>query len=116
MMQWKGELSDDEWRQLVVVNRGTHQARYRNAATQYFHWLINDEGTSWSYPGESMRVLFVESLGKDEKTTDELATVLIDADASRAFFGDLWRLSEDVLSDGAAACIKKLHEADRSKD
>jgi hypothetical protein len=116
MMTWKSELSTEDWNHLVAVNRGTHQARYRNAATQYFHWLFNDAGTSWSYPGESMRVLFVESLGKDEKTTDEFATVLIDADASQAFFGDAWRLSEDVLSEGAAHCITKLSETDRRKD
>ena len=116
MMTWKSELSAEDWNHLIAVNRGTHQARYRNAATQYFHWLINDAGTSWSYPGESMRVLFVESLGKDEKTTDEFATVLIDADAGQAFFADAWRLSEDVLSEGAAHCITKLPEADRRKD
>jgi hypothetical protein len=58
---------------------------------------------------------FVESLGKDEKPTDEFATILVDADASQAFFGDAWRLSEDVLSDGAAECIKKLPEEDRTK-
>lgn len=35
-----------------------------------------------------MRVLYIESLGKDDKTADEFAIVLIDADASQAFFGD----------------------------
>jgi hypothetical protein len=39
--------------------------------------------------------------------------VLIDADASRAFFGNEWRMSEDILSDGAARCIAQLHESDR---
>ena len=41
-----------------------------------------------SYPGESMRVIYVESLGPGEDASDELATVLIDADASHAFFGN----------------------------
>ena len=71
--------------------------------------------TILGYPGESFRVLFIESLGKDEKSRDEFATILIDANASEAFFGDPWRLSEDVLSDGAANCIKKLPEEDRIK-
>lgn len=112
MMTWKESLSADDWRQLIAVNRARHQARYRNAATQYFSWLFDVKGTSWSYPGESMRVIYVESLGPGEDASDELATVLIDADSSEAFFGDRWRLSEDILSDGAAACIQKL---DRDK-
>jgi hypothetical protein len=55
-----------------------------------------------------MRVVFAEFLGKEEESTDLLATVLIDSDASSEFFGDSWRLSEDILSDGAATCVKKL--------
>ena len=84
-------LSADEWNSLVVVNRARHQARYHNAATQYFHWLLNDSSTSWSYPGESMRVIYAESLGPQEDTSDELGTVSIDARASTAFFDDPWR-------------------------
>lgn len=113
MMKWKELLSMDEWQGLIVVNRARHQARYRNAATQYFHWLFNDNSTSWSYPGESMRVIYAESLGPKEDASDELATVIIDAGASAAFFGDPWRLSEDILSNGAAHCIARLPEADR---
>jgi len=115
MMTWKDSSSADDWRQLITVNRARHQARYRNAATLYFSWLFDVKGTSWSYPGESMRVIYVESLGPGEDASDELATVLIDADASEAFFGDRWRLSEDILSDGAAACIQKLPPASRFK-
>jgi len=113
MMKWKEMLSADEWQHLAVVNRARHQARYRNAATQYFHWLFNDKSTSWSYPGESMRVIYAESLGPKEEASDELGTVAIDAEVSAAFFGDPWRLSEDILSDGAAACIKRLPDVDR---
>jgi len=39
--------------------------------------------------------------------------VQIDADASQAFFSDPWRMSEDILSDGAAAGIAKLPGKDR---
>jgi hypothetical protein len=113
MMKWKEALSADEWQSLMIVNRARHQARYRNAATQYFHWLFNDSSTSWSYPGESMRVIYAESLGPKEEASDELATILIDAGASIAFFEDPWRLSEDILSNGAAGCIKRLPDADR---
>jgi hypothetical protein len=116
MMTWKDSLSPEDWRELIAVNRARHQARYRNAATQYFSWLFDVKGTSWSYPGESMRVIYVESLGPGEDASDELATVLIDANASQAFFGDPWRLSEDILSDGAAACIQKLQPSSRYKN
>jgi hypothetical protein len=115
LIKWKYDLSEGDWNKLVVVSRARHQARYRNAATQYFHWLFGDTGSDWSYPGESMRVIYAESLGREEDAGDELATVIIDADASEAFFGSPWRLSEDILSDGAAACIKELPEADRHK-
>jgi hypothetical protein len=113
MMAWKKQLTADEWANLVVVNVARHQARYRNADTQYFHWLFGDSGPAWGYPGESMRVIFAETLGKDGTYSDELTIVQIDADASQAFFSNPWRMSEDILSDGAAACIAKLPERDR---
>jgi hypothetical protein len=113
LMKWKGQLTEDEWKHLAVVNRARHQARYRNAATQYFHWLFGDSGPPWSYPGESARVIYAESLGPGEDASNELAIVEIDADASDAFFADPWRLTEDILSSGAAACIARLPEADR---
>jgi hypothetical protein len=113
MMKWKKTMTADEWERLVAVNRGGHQARYRNAATQYFHWLLGGNSPSWCYPGESMRVIYAESLRPQEDSSDELGTIFVDADASTAFFGDPWRLSEDILSDGAAACIKQLSDADR---
>lgn len=113
MMEWKKQLNEREWADLRVVNLARHQARYRNAATQYFHWLFGDNGPAWAYPGESMRVTFAETLGKDGTSIDELTTVEIDADASQAFFKDRWRMSEDILSNGAAACIAKLPDKDR---
>lgn len=113
MMKWKDSMSGADWNRLMIVNRARHQARYRNAATQYFHWLVREDGAPWSYPGESMRVIYAESLGPKEEAGDELATILIDRDASSAFFQDSWRLSEDILSDGAADCIKKLPDSDR---
>jgi hypothetical protein len=112
LMKWKETLSPVEWNRLIVVNRARHQARYRNAATQYFHWLFSDSAPSGSYPGENMRVIYVESLAPNEDASDEFA-VLIDEEAAMAFFEDPWRLSEDILSNGAAECIKKLPDADR---
>lgn len=113
MMQWKDAMTSSEWDRLMVVIRSGHQPRYQNVITQYFHWLFGDQGTSWSYPGESFRVIYAESLGPKEDAGDELATVLMDADAGAAFFQDPWRMSEDILSKGAAECIGKLPQSDR---
>jgi len=113
MMKWKAILSNAEWSHLIAVNRGGHQARYRNVATQYFQWLFQGTSPQWAYPGEGSRVLYVESLPPNQTGGDQLVAVLVDADASRAFFGNEWRMSEDVLSDGAARCIRQLHESDR---
>ncbi|HLJ88096.1 MAG TPA: hypothetical protein VKZ53_14835 [Candidatus Angelobacter sp.] len=114
MMKWKVILSNAEWSRLIAVNRGGHQPRYRNVATQYFHWLFQGTSAPWAYPGESSRVLYVESLAPNQTGGDQLVAVLLDADASRAFFGNEWRMSEDVLSDGAAQCIRQLRESDRA--
>ncbi|HEV3037607.1 MAG TPA: hypothetical protein VHA33_07470 [Candidatus Angelobacter sp.] len=116
MMQWKNMMTSSEWDRLMVVIHSGHQPRYQNVVTQYFHWLFGDQGPSWSYPGESFRVTYAESLGPKEDASDELATVLIDADASAAFFQDPWRMSEDILSKGAAECIGKLPQSDRIKN
>jgi hypothetical protein len=113
IMKWKTELSEEEWNRLIVVNRARHQARYRNAGTQYFAWLLRTSSSAWSYPGESMRMIYAESLGPQEESMDELATVIIDSDASQHFFGDNWRLSEDILSAGAERCVAALPESDR---
>jgi hypothetical protein len=42
-----------------------------------------------------------------------LAGILTYADAITAFFGNKWRLSEDLLSDGAARCIARLLKSDQ---
>lgn len=108
VMKWKALMTADEWAHLRVAVRGKHQARYRNAATQYFAWLLKDRGPVWAYPGESMRVVYAEFLGRDEDSQDLLAAVLIDGAASRAFFGNQWRLTEDILSRGANRCVARL--------
>jgi hypothetical protein len=58
-------------------------------------------------------VIYAESLGPKEDASDELATVIIDADAGAAFFQDPWRMTEDILSKGATECIGKLPHSDR---
>jgi hypothetical protein len=114
MMQWKSSMTEPEWQSLRVVIKNSHQARYRNAATQYFSWLLDGSTPAWGYPGENSRVVYAEALGKDQSAGDELLGVLVDFDASRAFFGDDWRMTEDILSKGAARCIAQLSPSDRA--
>jgi len=114
MMAWKKQLSAEEWGKLVAVIVSGHQPRYRNVATQYFAWLLGGESPAWGYPGESARVIYAETLGAGEDAASEqLAAMEIDWEASEAFFGNKWRLSEDLLSDGAAACVAKLPAGER---
>jgi hypothetical protein len=121
MRVWREAHPSVEWQSLVVVNRGSHQARYRNAATQYFAWLLGDTAPSWNYPGESLNVIYAEDIftapGEKPSGTDRsmevFSTIVLDAAASSAFFGDAWRLSEDVLSDGASLCIAALPHQER---
>lgn len=121
MRAWRAAQPSLDWPSLVVVNRGAHQARYRNAATQYFAWLIGGVAPAWNYPGESMRVVYAEDIFPTPGTTpsgsdlsmEVFSTISLDSEASRAFFGRQWRLSEDVLSDGASVCVAQLPQAER---
>lgn len=105
---WKTAMTSDEWNRLIVMNRGKHQARYRNAATQYFAWALGQASPPGFYPGESKRVVYSEFLSPEEDSRDLMSTVLIDSDASAAFFHDPWRLTTDILADGARSCVAAL--------
>jgi hypothetical protein len=113
MMKWKTEITEAQWNSLVAINRSSHQPRYRNVGTQYFGWLFGLTDPKWAYPGESERLTYAEAPPKGLSSEDIVLSISIDADASFAFFGDRWRLSEDILSDGAARCIRQLPVADR---
>jgi len=114
MMRWKSSMTEDEWNHLVVINPGVLQPRYRSLATQYFGWLFPAPAPPWAYPGENQRVIYSEFLHPHRNSEELLASIFIDADAATAFFGNKWRLSEDLLSDGAARCIVRLPEQDRT--
>ena len=114
MMLWKSQMTEKDWQNLHVVIKNSHQARYRNAATQYFSWLLGGTSPAWAVPGENNRVIYAEALSGNQTGGDELLAVLVDFDASRIFFGDDWRMTEDILSNGAARCIANLPLADRT--
>ena len=105
--RWRSAMTKEEWAALRIVIRGRHQPRVRNVATQYFSRLVGDTGPAWAYPGESMKVAYAEDLGGDD-AGDFLARVLVDAEIGAAFFGDAWRMSEDLLSEGARKCLDRL--------
>ena len=113
MMRWKSSLTANEWKRLVVINPGVFQPRYRSLATQYFAWLFPAPAPPWAYPGENERVIYSEFQHPHRDSGELLASTLIDADASTAFFGNKWRLSEDLLSDGAVRCIARLPKSDQ---
>jgi hypothetical protein len=114
MMEWKSSMTADEWKRVVVINPGMFQPRYRSVATQYFGWLFPAPAPRWAYPGESERVIYSEFLHPHRDSGELLASILIDSDTATAFFGNRWRLSEDLLSDGAARCIARLPAHDRA--
>jgi hypothetical protein len=113
MMQWKSNMTSEEWKRITAINPGVLQPRYRSLATQYFGWLFPAPAPPWAYPGENQRVIYSEFLHPHRDSAKLLASILIDADSANAFFGNRWRLSQDLLSDGAARCIARLPKRDR---
>ena len=69
---------------------------------------------TWSLPGESGPVVYAETLFENQTAGDELVSVLVDFDASQAFFGDNWRMTQDIASNGAARCLAQLPTDDRT--
>ena len=91
MMQWKSNMTSEEWRHITVINPGVLQPRYRSLATQYFGWLFPAPAPPWAYPGENQRVIYSEFLHPHRDSAELLASILIDADSANAFFGNRWR-------------------------
>jgi hypothetical protein len=113
MMQWKRSMTAEEWKRITVINPGMFQPRYRSLPTQYFGWLFPAPAPAWAYPGENQRVIYSEFLHPHRNSAALLASILIDADTATAFFGNRWKLSEDLLGDSAARCIARLPKRDR---
>ncbi len=108
VMQWKKRIPPDDWQHLVVVVRGPQMPRRLNVLTQYFAKVTGERSHHLGYPLESRRLIYAEFLMKDRDELDLMATTFLDGDASEAFFGDRWRMSRDVLADGAKEYLKKL--------
>ena len=106
VMKWKKEIGQDNWEQLYVVICAGHQARYREASKQYFQHLLQEtEGLGADL---EKRVVYAENIRDIDAAMDMLARHIIDQQASLDLFSDPSRLQQDLMSDGAAAYLKKL--------
>jgi hypothetical protein len=108
VMAWKKRVPAEEWKRLVVVVRGPQMPRRLNIFTQYFARVLEEPTHNLGYPMESRRLIYAESIMKERDHMDLVATTFIDGDASEAFFGDRWRMSRDVLADGAEEHLRQM--------
>lgn len=113
MLSWKEKLTIEEWIALRVLIIGFRQPRHDYAATQYFSSIFPDRSNSL-FPGESDRVVYIEasSIDRTDKSFKEarksLAALLLDSEASQSFFNNRYRMSIDVMADGARRRIGEL--------
>ena len=108
VMKWKARVPAEEWQRLVVVVRGPQMPRRMNILTQYFAKLLGEPSHNLGYPLESRRLIYAEFIPQGRDQIDLMATTFIDGDASEIFFGDRWRMSRDVLADGAEEHLRTL--------
>jgi hypothetical protein len=108
VMRWKKKIPPHKWKRLVVVVPGLQMPRRMNIMTQYFAKVLGEPSHNLGYPLESRRLIYAEFILKGRDPLDLMATTFIDGDASEAFFGNRWRMSRDVLADGAEEYLKRL--------
>lgn len=99
-------LSAEEWRELRVLVLGPYMARQGELFLQYFSKLLDtpmqgDKRLVY-YDGDDIAGAF-----------DRLGTVMLDATASHAIFGDRARLHRDVLADETTHYLEGLAAAHR---
>ncbi|MBA4187611.1 MAG: hypothetical protein C0467_06285 [Planctomycetaceae bacterium] len=102
VMEWKKDLTAEEWATLTVVIPGVQTARAENAAVQYFARMFGES------VGEGRRVVYAESLWDEEKAMNLLGTLRLDGKLSVAVFGDPFRMYRDLLADVARTAIDDI--------
>lgn len=113
MSAWRQRLTDEEWARLRVMIVGPRQPRDGNAATRYFAALLGGERNTL-FEGESERVFYVEvtKINRDDYAFAEelkvLRALILDRAASRMIFDDAYRMSIDVMTDGARRRVEQL--------
>ena len=109
VMKWKKRIPPAEWKRLVVVVPALQMPRRMNIMTQYFAKVLGEPSHNLGYPLESRRLIYAEFILNGRDPLDLMATTFVDRDASEAFFGDRWRMSRDLLADGAKEYLKRLN-------
>jgi hypothetical protein len=105
VMEWRKDLTAEEWAALTVVIPGVQTARPENAAVQYFARLFGES------VGEGRRVVYAESLWDEEKALNLLGTLRMDGKLSQAVFGDPFRMYRDLLADLARTALDDIFAA-----
>ena len=108
VMRWKKRIPPEEWNRLVVVVSGPQMPRRLNIFTQYFAKVVGESGSHLGYPLEGRRLIYAEQIFGGRDPLDLMATTFVDGDASEAFFGDRWRMSRDILADGAKEYLRGI--------
>jgi len=102
VMEWKKDMTAEEWATLTVVVPGVQTARAENAAVQYFARQFGES------VGEGRRIVYAEGLFDEEKAISLLGTLRLDGKLSVAVFGDPFRMYRDLLADIARTVIDDI--------
>jgi hypothetical protein len=102
VMEWKKDLTAEEWGALTVIVLGRQTARAENAAVQYFARLFGETS------GEGPRVVYAEGTGDEEEALNLLGTLRLDGKLSVAVFNDPFRMYRDLLADAARSAIDDI--------
>jgi len=102
VMEWKKDMTAEEWATLTIVVPGVQTARAENAAVQYFARLFGES------VGEGRRIVYAEGLFDEEKAISLLGTRRLDGKLSMAVFGDPFRMYRDLLADLARVVIDDI--------
>jgi hypothetical protein len=102
VMEWKKDMTAEEWAALTVIVPGVQTARAENASVQYFARLFGETN------GEGRRVVYAEALWDEEKALNLLGTLRLDGKLAEAVFGDRFRMYRDFLADSARAAIDDI--------
>lgn len=101
VMDWRRDMTADEWRRLRVVVMGSHMPRDGNLAMQYFTRVLDE-------PVDDRRLMYAESVWEEEPAMKLVGTSVLDTRVGADFFGDELRMHRDLLADAAKAYVKQL--------
>jgi hypothetical protein len=102
VMEWKKDMTAEEWSTLTVIIQGSQTPRVDNAVVQYFARLFGETR------GEGRRIVYAEGLWDEDKALNLLGTLRLDGKLSVAVFNDPYRMYRDLLADLARPIIDDL--------